>query len=85
MNKINNLFSIFILFNTNRTMVSSALTYFFHVGVLKILQKGIFNSRTPTFLKNIVTAFINSCVSTLALFSKQPKRTSNATRAIAVN
>ena len=61
--------------------------YFFHVGVLKILQNGNFNSRAPTFEKNVMTASINCCVSEVELItfsSMQPRRISRATRAIAV-
>ena len=61
--------------------------YFFHVGVLKILQNGNFSSRAPTFEKNVMTASINCCVSEVELItfsSMQPKRISRATRAIAV-
>jgi len=54
------------------------------VGVLKILQNGIFSSSTGTFLKNVINASISFCVSASASSSKQPRRTSNATRAIAV-
>jgi len=66
------------------TMVSKAFTCRFHVGVLKIFQNGIFSSSTGIFLKNVINAFISLCVSAFALSSKQCKRTSNATRAIAV-
>lgn len=65
-------------------MVSRAFTYFNQVGVLNNFQNGIFNSNIPTFLKNVVTASINCWVSMLASSSKQPSRTSNATRAIAI-
>jgi len=67
------------------TMVSKAFTYFRHVGVLKTFQNGIFNSSTGTFLKNVINASMSLCVSTSALSSKQFKRTSSATCAIAVN
>lgn len=61
--------------------------YFFHVGVLNILQNGNFSSRAPTFEKNVMTASINCCVSEVELIafsSMQPRRISSATRAIAV-
>lgn len=61
--------------------------YFFHVGVLKILQNGNFSSSAPTFEKNVMTASINCCVSEVELItfsSMQPRRISRATRAIAV-
>lgn len=69
----------------NSIIVSKERTYSNHVGVLKILQKGIFNSRIPTLWKNKQTASINFCVSSGALSSKHPNRTSKATRAIAGN
>lgn len=67
------------------TIVSKAFTYLFHVGVLKTFQNGIFSSSTGTFLKNVINASISLCVSASALSSKQPRRTSNATCAMAVS
>lgn len=61
-------------------MVSSALIYFFQVGVLKNFQNGIFNSKMPTFLKNVFTASINNWVSSRTIISsKQPNLMSKAT------
>ena len=62
--------------------------YFFHVGVLNILQNGNFSSRAPTLEKNVMTASINCCVSEVELItfsSMQPRCISRATRAIAVS
>lgn len=67
------------------TIISKEFIYCCHLGVLKNFQKGIFNSSTGTFLKNVINASISLCVSAFASSSKQPKRTSNAIRAIAIN
>jgi len=61
--------------------------YCFHLGVLNSLQNGNFSSKTPTFVKNVMTASINFCVSEVeeeTPSSMQPRRMSRATRAIAV-
>jgi len=78
---VNNIFQL----RSYPTIISKAFTYCCHVGVLKNFQKGIFSSSTGTFLKNVINASMNFCVSAFASSSKQPKRTSNAIRAIAVS
>lgn len=73
---------------THSVIVSKALMYFFHVGVLNSLQSGNLSSRTPTFEKNVITASISFCVSEVqedSCSSRQPRRMSRATRAIAVS
>lgn len=67
------------------TIISKEFIYCCHVGVLKNFQKGIFSSSTGTFLKNVINASMSFCVSAFASSSKQPKRTSNAIRAIAIS
>lgn len=78
----------FYYHTTHSVIVSRAVMYFFHVGVLKSLHSGNLSSRTPTFEKNVMTASINCCVSEVeeeTCSSRQPRRMSRATRAIAVS
>ena len=53
------------------------------MGFLNNLQKGALSSSTGTFKKNVLMASMSNCVSAGELSSRQPKRTSSATLAIA--